>query len=154
VSTAPSDKCVQPFYSDQVFVRGGLQAVILDSPEHSDWSRTEHANDRTLLSCQRCRVPREQLGNADYNFRANERSAEEINADIAWAKAGGTATERNQRASTRGVAFPEVASPLQKLTFDGRRQLPFDILHQDALWQVHKFRFSLMYTICPRDVAF
>eukprot|EP00752_Nemacystus_decipiens_P016129 g14422.t1 len=73
------------------------------------------------------------LGNGSYDFRANERSAEDIDADIAWAREGATATERNRRATTRGVALPDVASPLEKLTFDRQRQLPFDILHQDAL---------------------
>lgn len=116
-----------------MLVRGGLQAVILDAPEHSDWSRTKHANDKTLLACQRCQVPREDLGNPEYDFRANERSAEGIDADIEWAQEGATTSERGKRETARGVVVPDVVSPLKKLTFDRQLQLPFDILHQDAL---------------------
>ena len=33
----------------------------------------------------------------------------------------------------RGVVIPKNPNPLKKITFDRRRQLPFDTLHQDAL---------------------
>ncbi|CAN0213940.1 unnamed protein product, partial [Ectocarpus sp. 4 AP-2014] len=117
----------------QVLVRGGLQGLILDSPEHSDRTNTKNANGCTLRSCQRCKVPRRHLGNPRYDIRQNRRTAEGVDADIEYVKQGATKTERVERAKQRGVVVPKVSNPLKKLIFDRQLQVPFDILHADSL---------------------
>ncbi|CAN0258856.1 unnamed protein product [Scytosiphon promiscuus] len=119
--------------SETAFVRGGLLAAILDSPEQSDWTNTKHSNGSTELSCQRCKVPRSQLGNPAYDFRRNGRTAEGVDKDIEYAEEGATRTERIVRGRKLGVVAPRLPNPLKKLTFDRQLQVPFDILHFDAL---------------------
>ncbi|CAN0557555.1 unnamed protein product [Ectocarpus sp. 12 AP-2014] len=120
--------------SDQVvLVRGGLQRLIMDSPEHSDRTNTKNANGCTLRSCQRCKVPRRHLGNLRYDIQQNRRTAEGVDADIEYVKHGATKTERVDRAKQRGVVVPKVSNPLKKLPFDRQLQVPFDILHADSL---------------------
>ncbi|CAM9526903.1 unnamed protein product, partial [Hapterophycus canaliculatus] len=114
-------------------VRGGLEVAILDSPEQSDWMNVKHTNGSTELSCQRCKVPRSQLGNPAYDVRKNGRTAEGVDRDIEYVKEGETGTERTVRGRKRGVVPPRVPNPLKKLTFDRQLQIPFDILHLDAL---------------------
>lgn len=93
----------------------------------------KQCNGSTELSCQRCKVPRAQLGNPAYDFRKNSRSAEGVDRDIEYVKKGATATERTTRGRDRGVVPPRVPNPLKKLTFDRQLQIPFDIFHLDAL---------------------
>lgn len=119
--------------ASQVFVRGGLQAAILDGPEHSAWSNVKHSTGTTNLSCQRCEVPREHLGNPRFDFRKKQRTAEGVDAGIEYVKEGASEAERVKRGKRCGVVVPEVPNPLKKLTFDRQLQFPFDILHQDAL---------------------
>lgn len=78
-------------------------------------------------------MPRRQLGNPTYDFRKNLRTAEGVDGDIEYVKAGATKTERTDRARKRGVNPPRLPNPLKKLTFDRQLQVPFDILHLDAL---------------------
>ncbi|CAB1104208.1 unnamed protein product [Ectocarpus sp. CCAP 1310/34] len=113
-----------------VLVRGRLQGLILDSPEHSDRTNTKNANGCTLRSCQRCKVPRRHLGNPRYDIRQNRRTAEGVDANIEYVKQGATKTEGVERAKQRGVVVPKVS---KKLTFDRQLQIPFDILHADSL---------------------
>lgn len=114
-------------------MRGGLHAAILDSPEQANWTNTKESNGKTNLACQRCKVPRGELGNHKYDFRTHLRTAEGVDADIEKVKEGDTAAERSRRARRFGVVPPRLPNPLKKLTFDRQLQVPFDILHLDSL---------------------
>lgn len=139
----------------QVFVRGGLQALIVDSPEHSERTNTKNANASTHRSCQRCKVPRRHLGNPRYDFRHNHRTAEGVDADIEYVKQGATRAERVERGKQRGVVAPKVSNPLKKLTFDRQLQVPFDVLHADSLVSSLVFCLELHLnvdvSVCSRE---
>lgn len=106
---------------------------MLDSPEQAAWGNVKQSGFLTYFGCQRCFIPREELGNPDYDFRANERTAEGVDASIDYASRGETAAERARRETQRGVVIPEEANPLNTLTFNRLLQSPFEILHQDSL---------------------
>lgn len=61
------------------------------------------------------------------------RTAEGIDADIAYVNAGRTAVERANRSRDRGVTPPDLPNPFKNVTFDRVRQVGEDILHQDAI---------------------
>lgn len=105
--------------------------MVLDSPEQADWSNVKHPT--ADFGCQRCKIPKSELDNPHYDFRANKRTAEGVDASIEYAKQGGTEQERQKREKRHGVVIPEEPNPLKALVFDRLRQSPFDILHQDAL---------------------
>lgn len=117
----------------QVFVRCGLQSIVLDSPEQNDWANIKRQNASTRFGCQRCEVPQAELNNPLFDYRRNQRTAEGIDAKIDYAREGRTAAERAERERQHGVVIPKKDNPLKKLTFDRVLQSPFDVMHQDAL---------------------
>lgn len=117
----------------QVFVRMGLLTAMVDSPVHAAMTNTKGSNAKTKHPCAACNISHDDLKDSQCNFNRMRRTAEGIDADIAYAEAGRTAHERGQRSMHRGVTPPDLPNPLKRVTFDRVRQIGVDILHQDAL---------------------
>ena len=149
LADAPSSRtCSSPKLS-QVFVRMGLLTAMVDSPVHSAMTNTKGSNASTKHPCAACNISHEELKDWQCDFQRKRRTAEGIDADIAYAEAGSTAHERGQRAMHRGVTPPNLPNPLKRLTFDRVRQIGVDVLHQDAIvsdgWPTIGQNFILQY---------
>lgn len=117
----------------------GLLTLMVDTPVHKAMTNTKGSNSKTKHPCTACRVTQEGLGDWQCNFRGMLRTAEGIDADLAYVEAGRTATERANRSRDRGVTPPDLPNPLKNVTFDRVRQTGEDILHQDAQVRIMLF---------------
>lgn len=142
----------------QVFVGGGAACSNTRWP----WTQrlvkretsNETSNGSTRFSCQRCKVPREYLGNSQCDFAANLRSAEGGDADIEWARKGPMAAERSERQRESGVVFPKLPNALEKITMDRVLQIPFgmhadDLVSTLSLPRVHRVVWNISSPAAP-----